>query len=134
MLKAHSGLVVLKMTSGVGIEWVPRKDVPPPPYAMPHDVPFQAWWRTENTSDSEGTMWSRQRMVLSIANKEGGAHIDPTQPLDIRAIEEENSMGWTYQDPIVKDQPASNGPLLPSIRQIAYELELSITKYFPTAT
>jgi len=73
-------------------------------------------------------------MVLSIANKEGGAHIDPTQPLDIRAIEEENSMGWTYQDPIVKDQPASNGPLLPSIRQIAYELELSITKYFPTAT
>jgi hypothetical protein len=29
-----------------------------------------------------------------------GAHIDPTQPKDIRAIEHENSMGWTHHDPI----------------------------------
>ena len=52
------------------------------------------------------------------------------QPLDVHAIEEENSMGWTYRDSIVSDQPMSNGPLLPSIRQIAYELELSITRHF----
>jgi hypothetical protein len=130
LLKSHSGLALIKMTSGIGIEWVPRNEVPvPTPGAEPRDVPFKLWWETDNTSDSEGTLWSRRRMVLDIANKEGGAHIDPAQPLDIQAIEEENSMGWTYHDPIVSDQPMSNGPLMPSIRQIAYELEMSITKH-----
>ena len=66
-------------------------------------------------------------MVLAIANQEGGAHIDPSQPVDVRAIEEENSMGFGYSDPIAGDRPMSTGPLLPAIRQIAYELEQSIT-------
>jgi hypothetical protein len=38
-------------------------------------------------------------------------------------------MGWTYLDPIAGDRPMLNGPLLPSIRQIAYELERSITRH-----
>jgi hypothetical protein len=58
------------------------------------------------------------------------AHIDPEQPVDVRAIEEENSMGWTYRDPTTGDRPMSDGPLLPSIRQIAYELEHSIVRHF----
>jgi hypothetical protein len=130
MLKSHGGLVIMKMTSGTGIEWVPRKEVPPVPLAQPHDIPFRSWWENDITRDSIGNLWSRRNLVLSIANKEGGAHIDPAQPLDIHAIEEENSMGWTYNDALIHDQPASNGPLLPSIRQIAYEVELSIMKHF----
>lgn len=126
LLKSHGGLVLMKMTSGTGVEWVPRKEVPPMPSAPPRQVPFRSWWDSDVTRDSAGNLWSRRSMVLSVANKEGGAHIDPSQPLDIRAIEEENSMGWTYRDSLVTDQPASNGPLLPSIRQVAYELELSI--------
>jgi hypothetical protein len=129
LLQAHGGLVLMKMTSGTGIEWVPRKEVPPMPRAQPQEVPFRSWWEGNVTRDGEGTLWSRRRMVLSIANIEGGAHIDPTQPLDIRAIEEENSMGWTYNDSLVSDQPASNGPLLPSIRQVAYEVEESIMNH-----
>jgi hypothetical protein len=128
-LQAHGGLVLMKMISGTGIEWAPRKEVPPMPHAQPHEVPFRSWWESDITRDSEGTLWSRGRMVLSIANKEGGAHIDPTQPLDIRAIGEENSMGWTYNDSLISDQPASNGPLLPSIRQVAHEIEVSIMKH-----
>lgn len=130
LLQSHAGLVLIKMTTGTGIEWVPRNEVLPMPHAQPHDVSFQSWWKTDITRDSELTPWSRARMVLSVANKEGGAHIVPTQPLDVHAIEEENSMGWTYRDSIVSDQPMSNGPLLPSIRQIAYELELSIARHF----
>jgi hypothetical protein len=66
-------------------------------------------------------------MVLAIANQEGGAHIDPSQPVDVRAIEEENSMGFGYSDPIAGDRPTSAGPLLPAIRPIAFELEPSIS-------
>jgi hypothetical protein len=68
-------------------------------------------------------------MVLVNANKEGGAHIDPSQPVDVRAIEEENSMGFGYSDSIAGDRPMSSGPLLPAIRQIASELDQSITMH-----
>jgi len=127
LILSHGGLVLMKMTTGKGIEWVPRTEIPPSPGAEPRDVQFTPWWNTEVMRDSQGTLWSRRRMVLTIANKEGGAHIDPDRPVDVRAIEEENSMGWTYHDPINGDQPMSDGPLMPSIRQIAYELEASIT-------
>jgi hypothetical protein len=130
LIKTHGGLVVLKATTGTGAEWAPRCEVPVPvPGAEPRDIPFQSWWETDVISDSQGTSWSRRRMVLAVANKEGGAHIDPSQPVDVRVIEEENSMGFGYRDPIAGDRPMSNGPLLPSIRQSAYELEQSITKH-----
>lgn len=129
LLPSHGGLVLMKMTSGVGSEWVPSCELPPAPAAMPRDVQFAPWWHTDVMRDSNGTGWSRKRMVLAIANKEGGAHIDPDQPLDVRAIEEENSMGWSYRDPIKGSQPMSNGPLMPSIRQIAHELEQSVTRH-----
>lgn len=130
-LLPHAGLVVMRMTMGSGSDWVPRKEVPqPPPGAEPREVPFSSWWTTDLTKDGSGVLWSRRRMVLTIANKEGGAHIDPTQPIDIRAIEEENSMGWTHHDPIVGDKPMSKGPMMPSLRQIGYELEVGLTNYF----
>ena len=129
VIETHGGLVLLKATTGTGAEWAPLCEVPAPPGAEPRGIPFQSWWETDVMSDSQGTTWSRRRMVLAIANREGGAHIDPSQPVDVRAIEEENSMGFGYSDPIEGDRPMSNGPLLPSIRQIAYELEQSITKH-----
>jgi hypothetical protein len=129
LLMAHGGLVIMRIAAGTGSTWVPRVGLPPAPDAQPHDVQFAPWWNTDVMRDSDSTLWSRKRMVLAIANKEGGAHIDPEQPVDVRAIEEENSMGWTYRDPIKDDQPISEGPLLPSMRQIAYELEHSIVRH-----
>lgn len=133
-LLSHGGLVVMQMTAGHGASWVPRFVVPGPPVpgAEARLVPFGTWWKENIMKDHNGALWSRDRMVLAIANKEGGAHVDPTQPVDVRSIEEENSMGWSYHDPLVGDQPMSNGPLMPSIRQIAHELEDSVTRHFAT--
>jgi hypothetical protein len=39
-------------------------------------------------------------------------------------------MGWTHHDPIVGDKPMSKGPMMPSLRQIGYELEVGLTNYF----
>ncbi len=131
-LLSHGGLVILRMIGGIGATWVPRAAVPGPPVpgAEHRDVPFGTWWTTGVIKDHNGVLWSRSRIVREVANKEGGAHVDPTQPMDLRAIEEENSMGWSYHDPLVGDQPMSHGPLMPSIRQIAFELEHSITRHF----
>jgi hypothetical protein len=118
LMPQHSGLVVARITMGVGSKWVPRKSVGPPPApgAEPRAVPFKDWWTMPVVRDSGGRTWSREEMVLDIANKEGGAHVDPKQPLDVQAIEAENSMAFRHRDPIVGDRPMENGPLLPSIR------------------
>jgi hypothetical protein len=130
LITSRFGLVLMKMTAGVEATWVPRAEVPGPPTpgALPRYVPFKSWWEDGVLRDAKGTSWSRKGIVLAIANKEGGAHIDPEQPLDVRAIEKDNSMGWTYSDPLKTDEPMSNGPLMPSIRQIAYELEHTILR------
>lgn len=127
-LLSHGGLVIMKIIPGVGNEWGPRKEAPPASNAQPRDVRFAPWWNTDLMRDMKGSMWNRKAMVLAIANKEGGAHIDPVQPVNVRAIEDENSMGWSYREPIIGNKPMSEGPLMSSIRQIAYELEESITK------
>lgn len=127
-INTNGGLVLLTKRTDGDAAWAPLCEAPTPASApRPRDIAFQPWWGNDVLSDSQGTRWSRRRMVLAIANQEGGAHIDPSQPVDVHAIEEENSMGFGYSDPIAGDRPMSTGPLLSAIRQIAYELEQSIS-------
>lgn len=48
--------------------------------------------------------------------------------MSIYSLGSQNSMGWVYVDPLVGDQSMVKGPLMPSIRQIAYELEVTIIR------
>ncbi len=62
-----------------------------------------------------------------VANREGGAHVDPLRDEDLRQLEEENTMGFTFSDPLAgADQPYLNGPTLPSVRQVAYKLQTTL--------
>ena len=136
LLPMHNGLVVMKMAAGVGSSWAPRLEVglSPGPANNP-TLKFDRWWRRMVVvRDARRATWTRERLVLDLANKEGGAHYDPTRPEDLKALEDDNSMGWTHSDPIVgSDQPMLNGPLLPSVRQIAFELQLSTQRHFGNA-
>ena len=124
-----NGLVLQQMTAGTGLRHVAPVAMERP-FANP-DLPFEAWWTSPIGVDGAHVTWTRKKFILTAANQEGGAHIDPMQELDVRALEEENSMGWTFSDPWVgTDQPALNGPLLPSIRQISYELQRTLEGHF----
>jgi hypothetical protein len=124
-----NGLVIQQMTAGTGLRYVAPVAMELP-FANP-DLPFEAWWTSPIGVDGAHVTWNRKRFILTAANQEGGAHIDPMQELDVRALEEENSMGWTFSDPWVgTDQPALNGPMLPSIRQISYELQRTLEDHF----
>ena len=87
LIPAHDGLVVMKMTSGVGGTYVPRVEAHAE-MANP-DLPFTTWWESMVLQDAQGHSWTRKKLVLDLANKEGGAHLDPTQPASIRALEHE---------------------------------------------
>ena len=121
------GLVLMRMVAGVGADWVaPLNDLAPP--RLQSALPFVTWWTMPITKVHEPpATWSRKSFVLHITNKEGGAHIDPAAPEEtIQALEEGNLLGWTYSDPLTGDGPMLNGPILPSIRQIGHELEVTI--------
>lgn len=38
--------------------------------------PFEEWWRSEPIFIHDGRTYSRRHIILSAANKDGGAHVD----------------------------------------------------------
>jgi hypothetical protein len=88
---------------------------------------FSSWWKLMVLQDWAGHSWTRQSLVLEIANKEGGSHVDPTQSDGMRAVELENSMGWIVHDSR-GEHSFENKPFLPSIRQIAWEVQHTLER------
>jgi hypothetical protein len=81
-------------------------------------VSFTDWWERPILSDQQDHKFSRRDLVLAVANKDGGAHIDAELDERYRALSLENSLGMT-QEP---DRPIANSVVLASVRQIAEEL------------
>jgi hypothetical protein len=98
------------------------------PSRVPPPVRFGSWWTTPAVKDRAGNQWSRRHLVLHLANKEGGARVDPEAPDDaLRALEKDNSLGWTFSDPIVGEGvPMLNEPIPASVRQVAHELQATL--------
>jgi len=89
---------------------------------------FAEWWRGKVTRDAREALWSREALVLVVANEDGGAHIDPAMSENYHALTRENAMGWRFHAAGTNDDgmPFTNGPVLASIRQIAWELEWTL--------
>lgn len=115
----HHGLVGFRMGPGGPSYWAPLDKGPPNRYSRP-PCDFAVWWNEEVINDRKGGAFNRRDLVLALANKEGGAHVDPKLDPSYAALTRGNSLGWQ-----VPDGNASR-PLgdveLHSARQIAYEL------------
>lgn len=127
-LLAELRLVQMRVTSlgGGGAEghYVPHLDG-----GIPHDaraVSFKHWWETPVTKDSTKATFSRADFVLALANQEGGAHVDPRSKSRIDRLTRANSIGWVVGTGDGEGRPFENDPLLPSVRQIGYEIEQTI--------
>ncbi|XKH56411.1 hypothetical protein LG293_14760 [Citricoccus nitrophenolicus] len=55
-------------------------------------VDFETWWAEPVMKDVTGDKFSRKEIVLALANKEGGAHVDKLQRR-MRALAREGSLG-----------------------------------------
>ncbi|MBM4724339.1 hypothetical protein GS439_19345 [Rhodococcus hoagii] len=93
---------------------------------------FEIWWNAPVIKDSEQQEFSRKDLVLGLANKDGGAHIDNLQRR-LRALAHEGSSGWyvaTSSDPIAGTDGTSElvtiTPILASVRTIAGEVALTL--------
>ena len=124
-LLAHHGLVGFRMGGGGSSYWAPLGDGPPTRYGRTDS--FDSWWNEKVIIDKTGGVFTRRDLVLSLANKDGGAHVDPQLDAKYAALTRGNSLGWVVSD------GASQRPLsdveLHSVRQIAYELFQSLVNH-----
>jgi hypothetical protein len=84
---------------------------------------FYTWWMAPVIGTHQGT-FTRKDVVMALANVEGGAHVDPKMTqryADLRRL----GVGFTFSGPSGEAvQP--NNPALPTMRQIAFELDTTV--------
>lgn len=126
-----TGLLLLS-GHGTVAEWKPRLDEDPETRRW---IPFKDWWEQavlRSWADPE-RLWRRRKLVLSLANQEGGAHVDPDVDEHFDAVLRKHAGRFTIEGP---GGPAkvTSSPVPPTVRQIAYELQLSLERQFPDLT
>jgi len=92
---------------------------------------FDNWWeRLIIYKDNKSNEFTRRDLVLAVANKEGGAHVDPKLDQVYADLSRFNSLGWKL---FVhgEEKDFNNTPVLPSIRQIAHEVLKTLKDEFP---
>jgi len=92
---------------------------------------FDNWWeRLIIYKDNKNNEFTRRDLVLAVANKEGGAHVDPKLDHAYADLSRFNSLGWKL---FVhgEEKDFNNTPVLPSIRQIAHEVLKTLKDEFP---
>ena len=93
-------------------------------------IDFYDWWTKPVIKDKDKNAFSRKDVILFIANKDGGAHVDSEIKESEKFLITPNSLGWkSYNDGIVED--FEGRVELICIRQIAYEVIESIKKAYP---
>ncbi len=84
-------------------------------------VGFGKWWNRNTVfKDIKGNLFNRRDLILALANKEGGAHVDPKLDQAYANLTRFNSLAWKVY---TKDDKKDMGnPVPPAIRQIAHEV------------
>jgi len=101
-----------------------------PPESPPHWVDFNEWWNRVIFIDKNANETSRKDLILAVANKDGGAHVDPVLDEKYANLSRRNSLAWWFSNPRV-DVPLG-GPEKATVRQIAHEVLKSLNPTMPT--
>lgn len=94
-------------------------------------IPFVKWWNDPVLKDSANRTMSRMKLVLEIANTDGGAHVDPDLDEAYIALSRENSMGWQFVDLEGNEIPPIGRIEFACVRQIAHETLSTIDHISP---
>jgi hypothetical protein len=125
-LMGHHGLVAIKMSNTPPTptaSFVPRCESIRALYPF---VPFRLWWSNAVVfKDARAELFTRKDIVLTMADQDGGGHVDPELDAAYSGLAKENSMGWKLH---VGDQevPWPNNPVPASVRQIVHEVLVTL--------
>jgi hypothetical protein len=108
-------------------KWMPLVQLGGGPTRM-RPIPFSDWWAEKIIDDKAGHVFSRMSLVQSVADTDGGAHVDPDLDEAYMAVSRENSLGWVFGPDRL---PLEGRVELACMRQIAHELLVTINKQVP---
>jgi hypothetical protein len=121
------GLVMMLPVDGSPRYVAPLGNLPPPSIRFPAE--FAIWWNNDVTKDKSRNLWSRKSFVLTLANKEGGAHVDPSLNDKYEALVRRNGLAWLTNNPDGSLRPLEGSPAAASVRQITYEVLDTLQRY-----
>ncbi len=84
-------------------------------------LPFDEWWTMMVLRDANHVEYSRRDLVLYLANKAGGAHVDAETKEKFRALAASETVGFSVGDGY-NERPVEEDPILPCVRQVAFEV------------
>ncbi len=115
-LLTHHGLLQIRVGGSGSSYHAPLDDRPP---HMLRWIPFNDWWSELVFDDRKGGTLTRKQLVLALANKEGGAHVDPKLSPAYEAITKKNTLGWVSGK---DNRPLLGNVALLGMRQMAHEI------------
>jgi hypothetical protein len=87
---------------------------------------FADWWNKIVIVDNKKNVFRRRDIILSLANQDGGAHIDPELNLAYAQLSRQNSISWVLSS--AQGQKPLGPVELYSMRQIAHEVLVSVDR------
>ncbi len=119
-----------------------RQSQPPEPQSNEAEWASVDDWlqRVVIREPGSGHEFSALDLILHLANKDGGAHVDPDLPADYHRLSRLNSLGFGYQympwgggsvtigDPFFSN--AAESPVPATVRQLAFEMMWSLHHSF----
>lgn len=95
---------------------------------QPRLMSFSEWWEEPVFTDNQRMTLSRKTLVITLRDQEGGAHFDDEiKDVIYRAVAYNNAAGWLCGRPGEPGKPIDPGPHFATMRQIAWEIEQSLS-------
>ncbi len=122
----YIGLTAMARTNQ-GATYVALLDNLPSP---PRWVALDEWWDKVIFIDKNASRTSRKDLILAVANKDGGAHVDPVLDEKYANLSRRNSLGWRFSSP--RGDVPLGGPEKGAVRQIAHEVLKTLNPAMPS--
>lgn len=123
-LMPHTGLITLTPLSDFA-NYSPKRDT-----SIINFLNYHQWWDEEIVMSNNGEkLWTRKKLVIEVANKDGGGHIDPNVPIDFYNLSYKNALGWKFVKGSDDSGEDMENPIPASLWQIGFEILLSIDRF-----
>lgn len=122
--------ITITKTGQNSAEFSPPLDDGPPTRHRKGKISFEKWWNKIVFVDIKGNKLTRKNLVLAVANKDGGAHVDHELDKGYADMTRFGSLGSVFVQDGNKRHFATH-PELAGVRQISHEVLKSLKDEFP---
>jgi hypothetical protein len=127
-LMSYQGLVGMEMSFNPQWGWMPYLFIDENPAVSWNS--FEEWWNAIILDDLHGIVFTRRDIVLSVCDQDGGAHVDKELDEPYVKLEKLKQFAFTFNSNGIERKPRV-GAGLASVRQIGFEVLMTLEKEFP---